>query len=92
MIETKEECWGEKDQDRDIESREQRTGKDSRNPRRGPMQTAGEHRIDKDKKAKGEGEEKREERGGKRGKMEGEDRWFSADLRSVLGNARSPGD
>ena len=51
------------------------------------MQTAG-HRLDK--KKNGEGEERRGEE--RRGKMEGEDRWFSADLRSVLGNARSPGD
>lgn len=50
------------------------------------METAEEPQIDKDKKQKGKGEE------GKWGKMEGEDRWLSADLRSVLGNARSPGD
>lgn len=47
------------------------------------METAGEPWIDKDKKQKG---------GRRGGKMEGEDRWLSADLRSVLGNARSPGD
>lgn len=49
------------------------------------METAGEPQIDKDKKQKGEG-------GESKGKMEGEDRWSSAGLRSVLGNAGSPGD
>lgn len=55
------------------------------------METAGEPQIDKDQKQKGGGGGGGEERR-KWGKMEGEDRWSSADLRSVLGNARSPGD
>lgn len=44
-------------------------------------------RIDKDDWGRGGGG--KDER---RGEMEGEDRWLSADLRSVLGNARSPED
>lgn len=45
-------------------------------------------RIDKDDWGRGAGGGKDE----RRGEMEGEDRWLSADLRSVLGNARSPED
>lgn len=77
--ETVKERREEKEQDRDIESEERE-------------RTAAKPQESRWRRLEGLRETELKSRRGKWGKMEGEDRWLSADLRSVLGNARSPGD